>query len=214
MAAEDRQASCWKQIGVYGNRECVRLADVIHCRSCAVYQQAGRELFDRVPSEASIDRWTEQLAAVPADDSAERTSLVIFRLSAEWFALPAHWVQEGVEAGPWRRIPHRSGNEFLGLMSVRGDLLPYFSLGAVLGIGSESGSGYVLVCGGEGRRLAFGVQAILGARRLVLNEESRPPATVGRAADAYTLRLAELEVGSVAVLDGERLFGVLEARLR
>ncbi|UZR30307.1 chemotaxis protein CheW [Methylococcus mesophilus] len=210
------EGSCWNQTGIYGSRECSRLAEVIHCRSCGVYQTAGRALFDRLPAEDSIDRWTEQLSAVPDADAAERTSLVVFRLGAEWFALPAERVREGVAPGPWRSVPHRSGKEFLGIMSVRGDLMPYFSLAAVLGIETEadSTSELVLVCGGEGRRLVFPVGAILGARRLILGEESRPPATVGRAADAYTRWLVRHHVGSIAVLDAERLFGALEALLR
>ncbi|QXP82829.1 chemotaxis protein CheW [Methylococcus sp. ANG] len=210
------EESCWNRIGIYGSRECPRLAEVIHCRSCGVYQAAGRALFDRPPAEDSIERWTEQLSAVTDEDAAERTSLVVFRLGAEWFALPAEWVREGIAPGLWRSVPHRSGNEFLGIMSVRGDLIPYFSLAAVLGIESEadSASGVVLVCGGEGRRLVFPVGAILGARRLILDEESRPPATVGRAADAYTRWLVRHHVGSIAVLDAERLFGALEAMLR
>jgi chemotaxis-related protein WspD len=210
------EGSCWNRTGIYGSRECSRLAEVIHCRSCGVYQAAGRALFDRPPAADSIERWTEQLAAVPDEDVAERTSLVVFRLGDEWFALPAERVREGVAAGPWRSVPHRSGKEFLGIMSVRGDLIPYFSLAAVLGVESEadSASELVLVCGGEGCRLVFPVGAVLGARRLILDEENRPPATVGRAADAYTRWLVTHHVGSIAVLDAERLFGALEAMLR
>ncbi|MDF9391374.1 MULTISPECIES: chemotaxis protein CheW [Methylococcus] len=210
------EGNCWNRIGIYGSRECSRLAEVIHCRSCGVYQTAGRALFDRPPTEDSIDRWTEQLSAVPDEDTAERTSLVVFRLGAEWFALPAEWVREGIAPGPWRSVPHRSGKEFLGIMSVRGELIPYFSLAAVLGIGSgvDSATERVLVCGGEGRRLVFPVGAILGLRRLVLDEAGRPPVTVGKAVDAYTRWLVRHAVGSIAVLDAERLSAALEARLR
>ncbi|AAU93088.1 CheW-like domain protein [Methylococcus capsulatus str. Bath] len=211
-----QEGQCWNRIGIYGSRACSRLTEVIHCRSCDVYQVAGRALFDRPPGEDSIDRWTEQLSAVPDDDAAERTPLVVFRLGAEWFALPAEWVREGAAPGPWRRVPHRSGTEFLGIMNVRGELIPYFSLAAVLGIESEADSAAerVLVCGGEGHRLVFPVGAILGLRRLVLDETSRPPATVGKAADAYTRWLVRHAVGSIAVLDAERLSGALEALLR
>jgi chemotaxis-related protein WspD len=208
--------SCWKRIGIFGNRSCDRLDDIVHCRSCSIYQEAGRSLFDRPPSDESIDRWSELLAIIPEDDDTERVSLVIFRLGQEWFGLPANRVNEGIEPGPWRRIPHRSGREFLGLMNVRGDLLLYFSLHAMLGFDPEPADTYplVLVCGETGRRLVFPVQELLGARRLALGMGTKPPVTIARASDAYTLALVETDVGRVAVLDADRLFHAMETKAR
>ena len=44
--APARQESCWNTIGVYGQRTCVQLTTVVHCRNCAVYSQAAQRLLD------------------------------------------------------------------------------------------------------------------------------------------------------------------------
>lgn len=208
---------CWKQKGSFGgNSQCKLLDDVIHCRNCEVYQLAAHALLDRPPLENSVDRWTEQLALIPEQEKNELISIVIFQLGNEWFGLATERVGTGVEDCRWRRIPHRSGKEFLGLMAVRGELVLCFSLHAILGmdIVTQESCTQVLVCGEESRRLAFPVQKIGGERRVALTAESKPPVTIARAADAYTHALVETEGCSVAVLDADRLFRAMEAKAR
>jgi chemotaxis-related protein WspD len=217
--AVTQTASCWKQTGSFGgNRKCDRLADLIHCRNCAVYQQAAHTLLDRPPLKKNIARWTEQLAAIPEDEANgnEHISIVIFQIGNEWFGLPTERVGTGNENCRWRRIPHRSGKEFLGLMAVRGELVLYFSLHAILDIdpAAHSTCTQVLVCGEENRRLAFSVKKIGGERRVALTADSKPPVTIARAADAYTRALVETEGCPVAILDADSLFRAMEAKAR
>jgi chemotaxis-related protein WspD len=216
---EDTIERCWKRIGTFGrNHTCDRLADLIHCRNCAVYQQAAHTLLDRPPLEKSVELWTELLAAVPEkeDEGNEHISVVIFQIGKEWFGLPTERIGAGSEGCHWRRIPHRSGKEFLGLMAVRGELVLCFSLHAILDIDSDERDvcTHVLVCGEENRRLAFPVQKIGGERRITLTADSKPPATIARAVDAYTQALVQTEGCPVAVLDADRLFRAMEAKAR
>ena len=40
---------CWRRIGVWGSERprCIELEKVVHCRNCAVFAQAAREVFER-----------------------------------------------------------------------------------------------------------------------------------------------------------------------
>jgi chemotaxis-related protein WspD len=217
--AVTQTASCWKQIGSFGgNRQCDRLANLIHCRNCPVYQQAAHTLLDRPPQEKNVAQWTEQLAAIPEEENEgnEHISIVIFQIGNEWFGLPTERIGAGSEGCRWRRIPHRSGKEFLGLMAVRGELALCFSLHAILDIDPDEHGActQVLVCGEENRRLAFPVQKIGGERRITLTADSKPPVTIARAVDAYTQALVKTEGCPVAVLDADRLFRAMEAKAR
>jgi len=216
--AANALAYCWKRTGTLGgDRTCDRLAGLIHCRNCAVYHRAAHTLLDRPPQKKYVDLWTEQLAAQPENDEGiEHISIVIFQIGHEWFGLPTERVGSGSEGCRWRRIPHRSSKEFLGLMAVRGELVLCFSLHAILDIdpGEYSTCTHVLVCGEENRRLAFPVQKIGGERRIILTPDNKPPVTISRAVDTYTQALVETEGYPVAVLDADRLFRAMEAKAR
>lgn len=215
MASIVQPEACWRAIGTAGDRSCPRLREVVHCWNCWVYEQAGRALFERPPPEDYIEDWMERLAAIPERKDGERISVVVFRIGGEWFALSIACLSEIAEMRPWRRVPHRSGKEFLGLVTVRGELVPCFALSALLGCATPEADQYarILVCGGEGRRLAFPVPEVRGVERLTEGLRQSPPATVVRASDAYTRFLVESEIGKIAVLDAERLFAAVETVL-
>lgn len=215
MASIMQPEACWRAIGIAGDRSCAQLREVVHCWNCRVCEQAGRALFERSPPEDYIEDWTERLAAIPEREDGERISVVVFRVGGEWFALSTSCLVEIAEMRPWRRVPHRSGKEFLGLVTVRGELVPCFALSALLGCAAPEADQYaqILVCGEEGRRLAFPVPEVRGVERLTDGLRQSPPATVARAANAYTRFLVESEIGNIAVLDAERLFAAMETML-
>ncbi|QLH34758.1 MAG: hypothetical protein HWD61_00330 [Parachlamydiaceae bacterium] len=50
---------------------------------------SANKLFERMPELTYLEEWASLLAQVPEKDAEiKETSLVIFRLSDEWFALP------------------------------------------------------------------------------------------------------------------------------
>jgi chemotaxis-related protein WspD len=173
-------------------------------------------LFECPPPEDYIEDWTERVATIPEREDGERISVVVFRLDREWFALPTASLSEVVEARFWRRVPHRSGKEFLGLVTVRGELVPCFALSAFLGCAppeADDRHAQILVCGEEGRRLAFPVDEVRGVERLTEGLRQSPPATVVRTPNAYARFLVESEIGRIAVLDAEQLFAAMETVL-
>ena len=58
----------------------------------------------------------------------------MFRLGAEWFALPTIAVDEVAELRGIHSLPHRRGGMLLGLVNVQGELIVCVSLARVLGL--------------------------------------------------------------------------------
>jgi chemotaxis-related protein WspD len=60
--------------------------------------------------------------------------VVIFRIGAEWLALPTPAFQEVAERRVIHTLPHRRHGVVLGLVNIRGELLICVSLGRLLGL--------------------------------------------------------------------------------
>ena len=99
--------ACWKEVGDQGNRTCPELAKFVRCPNCPVYASAGVRFLDRV---APLDYRREQreyIARRKESAAPRRHSAVIFRLNAEWFALPTEAFQEVAERRTIHSLPHR-----------------------------------------------------------------------------------------------------------
>src|SRR5437870_1931260 len=115
--------TCWQTIGVYGNGECQELKEFVHCRNCPVYSTAAQRLLDR-PLPADYQReWTQHFSKKETPGKPVKTSAVLFRIGAEWLALPAQTFQEIAERRPIHSLPHRRLGVVVGLVNVRGELL-------------------------------------------------------------------------------------------
>lgn len=172
------------------------------------FTQAAKLLHDREAPGELIDEWTELTAAPkPETQRGERKALLL-RAGGEWLALPGHLLQEALLAGPVHRTPYLSGEVFLGLTNVGGELWPCMSLAALVGAGQ----------GGEtdqttrgGRRL-LAVAADSG-RYALLADEARgvgpyDPARLTPPPDTVRLGPKRLVAG-MTLLEG-RLAGLLD----
>jgi chemotaxis signal transduction protein len=127
-------ASCWHKIGVYGDGSCPELARFIHCRNCPVYSEASLQLLDRpLPAEYRRE-WTAHFSREKQLPLPARTSALLFRLAAEWLALPTYAFQEVAERRPIHSLPHRRQGPVLGLVNIRGELLICVALARLLGL--------------------------------------------------------------------------------
>lgn len=220
---------CWNQTGVWGDASCPRLCETIHCRNCPVYANAAAGMLHGEPPADYLQEWTGRLATPPDAPEAARTApAMIFRLGAEWLALPAAVLQEVAEPRPVHSLPHRRGGLLLGLANVRGELLICVSLGALLGIPMDgSAPGSALVAGGkngtvyerfvvvatEGGRLVFPVSEVHGIERFAPENLQPVPATLGLVSSRYTRGLVPWRGHSVGWLDDGLLFHSLNTSL-
>ncbi len=129
--------ACWKRVGTSGDRSCPNLRDVIHCRNCPVYSDAGRILLDRIPPTDYLQHWTRLISTQKAEEKRGELSVLLFRLGEEYLALSTEVLQEIAEVGVIHSIPHRTNDRLLGMVNIRGSLILCFSLATILGIEKE-----------------------------------------------------------------------------
>jgi chemotaxis-related protein WspD len=129
--------SCWKQVGMWGDRTCEQLTQVAHCKDCSVYVAAGAKLLERPAPKGYRERLTTKFAA-NVKQQPEKCSVLVFRLDKEWLALPANLCQQILPPVNCHRLPHRSNATLKGIVNVRGQLLLKISLAAALGLSATS----------------------------------------------------------------------------
>jgi chemotaxis-related protein WspD len=217
-------SDCWNHIGVHGDRSCAELANVGHCHNCTVFAAAGRRFLDAPSPAGYLEEWTQRLAHPIDEVAADLSGVLIFRLHEEWLALPVGVLVEVTSLRPVHRIPHRGGI-LAGLVNIRGELHLAAHLDQVLGIrapvmpaeaggGRHRPAGRLLVVRREAERWVFRTDEVDQVYRLSPEELTRVPATVGRASAHLTQGVFRRDDRTVGLVDDERLFGALRARMR
>ncbi|WP_176399001.1 chemotaxis protein CheW [Pandoraea sp. PE-S2T-3] len=97
----------------------------------ALHRQAA-DLLDRLPVvPADPAPWR---AAAHDESTSRGAALLLFRLADEWLALPASVIEEVSPMRAWHTVPGHRQRALLGLVNLRGALVPCVSLGELLGV--------------------------------------------------------------------------------
>jgi chemotaxis-related protein WspD len=217
--AQAKGASCWSQIGVYGNSSCPELTAYVHCRNCPIYSKAGHELLDRPLPAGYRGQWTEHFARERKPRELTSVSAIPFRVGSEWLALPTRCFQEIAERRPIHSVPHVE-QMVLGLANVRGELLICVSLGHLLGLANVPPRnllrleyGRLLVFHWNGHRTGFPVAEVHGPHRFHPEQVKPPPAMLAKSNPAYTESLLLWQQRTLVLLDPELIFSALNRTL-
>lgn len=212
--------ACWNTIGVRGNATCQKLQEVVHCRHCPVYSTASLRLLDRPLLPEYRRAWTEHFARKKALPAPARTSALIFRIAAEWLALPSRAFQEVAERRLVHSLPHRRQGIVLGLANVRGELVVCASLGHLLGLDQtplraarRAIYDRLLIANWNGHRFVFPADEVHGIHRFQSAELTEPPATLARSRSSYTQGVIHWQGQTVGLLDADLLFAALNRNL-
>jgi chemotaxis-related protein WspD len=209
---------CWKKIGVWGNRECGELKNVIHCRNCLVYSSAAGELLGAELPQDYLEGWAAHFATEAKIGSGEMQAALMFRVGAEWLALSPANIQEIAEGRPTHSVPAGRNSALLGLSNIGGELLVCMALDRLLGfkkIGPEKSEPQrsiyrrLVVAGREGSRFVFPVDEVHGIHRFNPNELKEIPSTVAKAQTTYLRGILFWQSKSVGYLDDQLLFDML-----
>ncbi len=213
---------CWNRIGVRGDRSCPELERHVHCRNCDVYATAAQTLLDRPLPVADLAERTRHFAAPKENDDPSTRSVVIFRIAAEWFALPMAVVTEVAELRVIHSLPHKSGGVVRGIANVRGELLTCVSLGRLFGVEQapdpiaerdHAVHRRLLVIRREDVRVVCPANEVHGVHRIRAGELREVPLTVAKAAGRHSTAVLSWLGRSVGVLDDELLFYALRRSL-
>jgi chemotaxis-related protein WspD len=212
--------ACWNEIGVHGNATCPELQQVIHCHNCSVYSKAGVQLLDRPLLPEYRRAWTQHFAQKRQITNATRHSALLFRVNAEWLALPTPAFQEVAERRPVHSLPHRRQGIVLGLVNVRGELLICVSLGHLLGLDRSTqhettlrNYDRLLVAKWNGYRFVLPADEVRGILRFQTPELQEPPATLVKSRLSYTQGILCWQGRTVGLLDADLLFSSLNRSL-
>lgn len=206
---------CWNHIGIWGDGSCGELGQAIHCRNCPVYSSAAATLLDREIDPAYLAQSAQSIRAERQTSTRDTDSVVIFRIGAEWLALPAAVFQEVCALRPIHSLPHRRNGTVLGIANVRGALLVCISLHVLLGIDKAAAASNaqrhlvherLLVTCRDGERLVFPVDEIHGIHRFRPEQLGEAPATVAKSTATYTRAMLPWQDKTVGVLDDQLLF--------
>jgi len=214
---------CWNRIGVRGDRSCPELQRHSHCRNCPVYASGAAQLLDGAPPAAYLAEWTTHVAQPQQTEELETPrSIVVFRIGAEWLALPTAVVTEVANLLPVHSLPHRQSGAVLGLANVRGELLICVSLGEIVGVepSADLSRGRrnavyrrLLVIRREDVRAVCPVDEVLGIHQVRQRDLKEVPTTVAHATSTYSTALLPIEGRSVGILDDQLVFYSLKRSL-
>jgi chemotaxis-related protein WspD len=212
---------CWNSIGVRGDKTCAELVQHVHCRNCRVYARAAASLLDRGSPGGYIAEWTRHVAHKETAVESDRRTVLIFRVGAEWLALPSPVVVEVSEQRPIRSLPHRRKATMLGLVSIRGELLVCMSLARALDLdaaGEQQRNGQLiharmLVLRRNNARIVCAVDEVHGLHAYPGHALRDVPATVGKGAATHARAVLLWQERTVGVLDDESLFQTFQRSL-
>jgi chemotaxis-related protein WspD len=211
--------SCWRTIGISGDRTCPELTQVIHCHNCTTYTQTARQLFDRPQPPESTQSQTPNRPnpnspnPSQANSELESSALALFRIGQHWFALPAHLFQQVVTTRPIRPIPHRSNDKLQGLVNIQGELLLCIDLKNLLDLPEtetpNKTTPRLIIIESENDRWSFVVDEFQGIESIAAHQLLTPPSNVLRSAHTFTHSLLPWNECTVNCLDEFLLFEAL-----
>ena len=147
-------------------------------------------------------------AAPVAETTAELVELLVIKIAGETHLIRLGEITGLVPAGKIVALPSRSP-AVLGVIGVRGNLVPVLSLASLLGYGSiRETTGWLVLCGPPGDTLALAVARLDGTLAI-------PPSAIcaaEQAANAHATEIARTGSGTHAVISVPSLLTAQKAR--
>jgi len=177
-------------------------------------------LLNRPHPEGYRSELTRRIAEAGHEKQVDEFTSLIFRVGAEWLALPSERIREIAVLNTLHTLPHRH-NALLGLANVRGELLICVDLAIFLESSAidvatkdkNTPHGQLLVVVTDQGPLAFPVDEVHGFHRYQEVELRELPATLAGATNTYTYNILPWQGHSVGCLDAQALFRAINQSL-
>ena len=198
------------------------MEEVIHCRNCDQFTQAGRNLLERELPEEYKNEWGQIFAVKKIDAPVGTIALVIFRIEDEWLSLPAKLFAEIVDMRPVHTLPHKRSPVLLGLINVNGEIQLCVSLKDLIGLESEKESNrkgkkdqaFMMVVIKNDERWVFPVNEISEIYHIHPDILQNVPVSVSKSKSAFSKGIFKWKNRNVAFLDDELLFYTLRRSIQ
>ncbi|WP_337841826.1 chemotaxis protein CheW [Rheinheimera sp.] len=207
---------CWKTIGIQGDRSCDKLRRHTHCRNCEVFADAAARLRDQFQPLSWFDA-SEAEAPEVNQQHPDATQHLLFRLGAQWFALPSRVLDFIISPVQVRKVPNRHSATLLGVCNVRGQLLPWVSLHKLLKIdetGTDAAKARLLVLNHSSGHLVSQADEILGIHKLEPGFWLTKPNSSDQLLSQLTLGLGRYQQLDLTLLDAQALMQAMLEELQ
>ncbi|MDG2277556.1 MAG: chemotaxis protein CheW [Pseudomonadales bacterium] len=199
---------CRNLVGVWGDHSCDQLKIYDHCHNCPVYEQAGRGFLSRKAPLNYLEEWNIDGVGPDEQEGAIRRSLLIFRISNEWFAVPTISVRELLLPLPCHPVPHRNHSAFKGLVNLRGELSLCVDLGQMLNIQPNppsKGQAWprMLAIEESAGIWIFPIDEVKGIHAIDEDCFQAPPPNVAMGPEKFSKYLFSFDDADIALLDME-----------
>ncbi len=103
-------------------------------------QDAARRHLARAVDDDYLRDWAEHFRAPETAGEKADASAIVFRIGAEWLALPTALCARVAPQALPHRLPHRAARGLRGIVNVGGQLYPCVDLAELLGIDTGGGA--------------------------------------------------------------------------
>lgn len=159
-------------------------------------------------------KWTARIAAEPEPENRDQASALVFRIGAEWLALPTSAFLEVAPISAIHSLPHKAEGAVLGIANVRGELLTCVSINVLLRIGGAVAaseiSGRFLVVEHASHRFVIQVDEVDAVHRYNSATLIPVPATLEASVPHFTLGLLRIGNRTVGCLDSTVLLSAIQ----
>jgi chemotaxis-related protein WspD len=208
---------CWNSIGIRGDSSCPELVRHVHCRNCPIYSEAAEGVLDIDVPDGYVAQSTRSVTGEKIKASGNTLSVIIFRISTEWIALPTAVIWQILAPRPIHSLPGRRDGVVLGLANIRGRLLVCVALRRILRLDDtvlQDPNRYnpdprMLVILQEGFHTVYPVDEVHGVQRF----PPEAPVTVSTAATAYIKAVVSWHGKSVGLLDPDLVLSTINRSL-
>ncbi len=132
--------------------------------------------------------------------------IVCFKIGNEEYGIDILQVQEILKVSKITRLP-KSRSHIMGVIDLRGKVIPIIDLGKKFGILSEvSQLSRTIVVDIEGKKVGLVIDSVSHVIKVDQNEIEPPPPVVKGISGKYIIGIAKLKTGFVVILDINQIF--------
>ncbi len=146
-------------------------------------------------------------------DVATSLQIVCFKIGTEEYGINILQVQEILKVPKITKLP-KSKSHVLGVIDLRGKVIPIIDLGNKFGIIADlSSSSRAIVVDINGKQVGLAIDSVSHVTKVDSSDVEPPPPVVKGISGKYIVGVAKLKTGFIVILDINQIFSAEEILL-
>ena len=144
------------------------------------------------------------------EEVSNSIQIVCFKIGSEEYGIDILQVQEILKIPKVTKLP-KSSRHILGVIDLRGRVIPIIDLGKRFGIVADlSNSSRAIVVDIEGKQVGLAIDSVSHVIKVDSGDIEPPPPVVKGISGKYIVGIAKLKTGFVVILDINQIFSTEE----